>query len=60
LIETRRIKGDLIEVFKILKRIDKVEEQLFFHRAVGSTRGHNLKLVKPVAVDWMQEILIFT
>ena len=47
-LETRRIRGDLIEVFKIMKGFDKVEEQHFFNRAVGMrTRGHDLKLSKP-------------
>ena len=46
-LETRRIRGDLIEVFKIMKGLDKVEEHHFFDRAVGSTRGHDLKLNKP-------------
>jgi hypothetical protein len=46
-LETRRIQGDLIEVFKILKGMDYVAEQIFFSRAVGNTRGHELKLFKP-------------
>ena len=46
-LETRRIRGDLIEVFKILKGFDNVEEKRFFVRAEGCTRGHDLKLVKP-------------
>ena len=46
-LETRRIRGDLIEVYKILKGFDHVDEKQFFTRASGSTRGHDLKLVKP-------------
>ena len=46
-LQTRRISGDLIEGFKIMKGFDKVEEQHFLNRAVGCTRGHDLKLVKP-------------
>jgi hypothetical protein len=37
----------LIEVYKILKGFDRVDEKKFFMRASGGTRGHDLKLVKP-------------
>jgi ribonuclease P/MRP protein subunit RPP40 len=46
-LETRRIRGDLIEVFKILKGIEDVKEERFFTREKGCTRGHELKLFKP-------------
>ena len=43
----RRIRGDLIEVFKILKGFSKVKCSTWFKLAVNSrTRGHNYKLVK--------------
>jgi hypothetical protein len=45
-LETRRLRGDLIEVFKILRGIDNVDERLFFSRAISHTRGHDLKLYK--------------
>jgi ribonuclease P/MRP protein subunit RPP40 len=45
-LETRRIRGDLIEVFKILRGIDNVDERLFFSKAISNTRGHDLKLYK--------------
>jgi hypothetical protein len=46
-LETKRISGDLIEVFKILKGIEDVKEEQFFTRENGCTRGHELKLFKP-------------
>ena len=46
-LETRRLRGDLIEVFKICKGLDFVEPSLFFTFSTAPTRGHTLKLVKP-------------
>jgi ribonucleases P/MRP protein subunit RPP40 len=40
-LETRRLRGDLIEVFKGL---DKVESEWFFTVITSGTRGHVLKL----------------
>jgi hypothetical protein len=37
-LETRRIRGDLIEVFKILKGFDNVNEQ-FFQQSGGKYKG---------------------
>lgn len=46
-LETRRMRGDLIEVFKLLKGYEDIDVQKFFAKAEGCTRGHVLKLVKP-------------
>jgi len=43
-IETRKLRGDLIEVFKILKGYDDIGEDIFFVRSKSSLRGHRLKL----------------
>ena len=40
-LETRRIRGDLIEVFKILKRYEDVNAQTFFELSQVCTRGHS-------------------
>ena len=49
-LEDRRLRGDLIQVFKILKGFDKVNYQNFFELDQDtSRRGHTLKLVKPRA-----------
>ena len=46
-LETRRIRGDLIETFKILKGIDNIAVKRFFTLSnVHNTRGHSLKLFK--------------
>ena len=46
-LETRRLRGDLIEVFKIIKGFDKVDYLKFFHLSTTGLIGHNLKLFKP-------------
>ena len=45
-LETRRIRGDLIEVFKVLKGYEDVNAQIFFELSQLCTRGHCLKLFK--------------
>ena len=46
-LEARRIRGDMIEVFKILKGISKLDSASWFQLANNSrTRGHKLKLIK--------------
>jgi len=42
-LESRRSRADLIEVFKILKGFEEIDENLFFKRHVSNTRGHSLK-----------------
>ena len=43
----RRLRGDMIQVFKILKGIDKIDmKDLGWELNERQTRGHNLKLVK--------------
>ena len=46
-LETRRLRGDLIETFKILRGFENVDASRYFIRAHSVTRGHELKLVKP-------------
>ena len=45
-LETRRLRGDLIDVFKILKRYENIDQQVFFDMSQSSLRGHSLKLNK--------------
>ena len=42
-----RRRGDILQVYKILKGIDRLESNQFFSLAdISNTRGHSLKLVK--------------
>ena len=49
-LETRRMRADLLEVYKILHKIDTVNEETLFLRYENlerpRTRGHNQKLFK--------------
>ena len=45
-LETRRIRGDLIEVFKIFKGLDNLDSFAFLEPSTAPTRGHSLKIVK--------------
>jgi len=46
MLETRRLRGDLIEVFKILKGYENIAQEVFFDVSQSSLRGHSLKLNK--------------
>ena len=45
-LETRRLRGDLIEVFKILKGYENIDREMFFDMSQSNLRGHSLKLNK--------------
>ena len=46
-LETRRLRGDQIEVFKILNRYENIHRNMFFSlKKYSRTRGHKVKLVK--------------
>jgi len=44
-LETRRLRGDLIEVFKMFKGFDNLDPFMLFELNTALTRGHSLKLV---------------
>jgi len=46
-LETRRLRGDLSQVFKIFKGLDNVQHSDFFIMADTELRGHELKVYKP-------------
>ena len=46
-LETRRLRSDLIAVFKIFKGFDDLNTSKFFDLSQAHTRGHSLKLMKP-------------
>jgi len=45
--ERRRLRGDLIETFKLLKGLNKIDGDLFKLLPESRTRGHHLKVAKP-------------
>ena len=46
-LETRRLRGDQIEVFKTLHGYENIDRNMFFSLKKDSrTRGHEVKLVK--------------
>jgi len=46
-LQHRRLRGDLIQVFKIFKGLDRVDPDIFFSRPrTDTTRGHEYKLFK--------------
>ena len=45
--ETRRLRGDQIEVFKILNRYENIDRNIFSHsRKIDRTRGHEVTILK--------------
>ena len=53
-LETRRLRGDLIEVFKMFKGFDNIMLNDFFKLSSTTLRGHSLKIYKPQdLVHWM-------
>ena len=45
-LQQRRLRGDLIEVYKILNGYEGTDYRTFFKLRKGITRGHNWKLEK--------------
>jgi len=46
-LETRRLRGDIIEVFKIFKGFENVSYNTYFTLSQSGLRGHSFKLYKP-------------
>jgi len=45
-LETRRVRGDLIEVFKFINGSSTIDADVFFEYDKGYRRGHSKKLYK--------------
>ena len=44
-LERRRLRGDLVEVYKIMSGMDRVDSQMLFPRVEkSSSRGHRFKV----------------
>ena len=52
-LKTRRLRGDLIEVFKMFKGFDNITLNDFFKLSSTTLRGHTLKIYKPQTCIWM-------
>ena len=46
-LETRRMRGDLIEVYKIMHGLTNLSPEDFFSFSTSGLRGHGYKLFKP-------------
>ena len=46
-LEMRRLRADLIEVFKIMKELEGIKIEDFFELQKSCARGHSLKISKP-------------
>ena len=46
-----RLRGDMLEVYKILNGIDNVEREHFFIYSRSTLRGHNIKNYSKLDVD---------
>ena len=63
-LETRRLRGNLIEMFKILKGFDKTSLSIATNN-LSNRRGHSLKLFNPfipelkIAIRFISSILDF-
>ena len=44
--EYRRLRGDMIQVYKILHNIDRLDKEELFSLCERTGRGHSLKLLK--------------
>ena len=47
ILEYRRLKADVIDVYKIISQIDRVDIDTFFIMSELTTRGNSLKIFKP-------------
>ena len=60
-LETRRLRGDQIEVFKIVNGYEDVDRNMFFKLKEGSrTRGHKASLVKEQCSFGHEKVLFLT
>ena len=50
-LDTRRVRCDLIDTFKIMNSRYDVHSELFFHLDEGGRRGHEKKLLK---TEWLR------
>ena len=49
-LEERRLRGDLIQTFKLLTGKENVDHEIFFNHSTNDLRGHSLKLSKKITM----------
>ena len=60
-LETRRLRGDQIKVFKILNGYENIDRNIFFSlKKENRTRGHGVTFNKRSILIGYQELLILT
>ena len=60
-LETRRVRGDQIEVFKITHGIEGLDSGMFFkYRTDNGTRGHSWALAKIMVQIRHMKVCIFS
>ncbi len=46
-LQHRRRRSDMLQIFKIIMQLERIEAQIFFTPGTSFTRGHSKKLFKP-------------
>ena len=56
--EYRRQRGDMIQVYKIINQIDRINFADFFQNTTSNTRGHSKKLFKKLVNKDVRKIVL--
>jgi hypothetical protein len=59
-LQYRRLRAHMVETFKILNNIDKVQHKQIFPISRTATRGHNQKIYKKELQNKYQKIQLLT
>ena len=51
----RRLRADVIQVFRIINKIDKMELSIFFHFKTRPSRYNSVRLIKPRALTTIRQ-----
>ena len=57
-LDKRRVRSDLLETSRIVRGMDKIDEELFFEFDSGGRRGHSCKLFKKRTIGLTLENLL--
>ena len=56
----RRLRADVIQVYRIINRIDKLEISIFVHFNTRPSRYHSVSLIKPRALTSVRQKQVFS